>query len=139
MRLDAISPRHDTDLAREKGRRFSRGGMITTFFATGGTHLDLEEVLGGPVDLVEGLVSRVWHGLHYRASHAGHAARRAGHRAGVGGCGRVLGRRLGRDAASRFLLGGRRFDGCFGVATPTLALYSCSALVMPQQARQLVD
>lgn len=67
------------------------------------THLDLEKVLRGTIDLVKRLVSRVRHRLHYRprhACHAGHATGNAARRAGIV----VLARRLGRDTASRFLV-----------------------------------
>ncbi len=99
-------------------------------------HLDLQEVLGRAVDLVERLLPRVRHRLHdRRALHGGgdggggdrRALARWGRRGGIiyrsicrrccsgwarggegGGSGGDLGWRLGRDAASWVLVGRRR-------------------------------
>lgn len=105
-------------------------------------HLDLEEVLGRPVDLVEGLVARVRHRLHYGPGHARHAGQAAGdaarrgrgrrHRRGGGG---VVGR---RRTAGCFSLRRRRFDDLSrGVFFPRAALYaffSFSSGYRPQMA-----
>ena len=67
--------------------------------------LDLEEVLGRAVDLVEGLLPRVRHGLHDGALHAAAAGRGRG-------CGRL---RCRAAAGGGVLLGGRRFAGAYTV------------------------